>query len=102
MPRSDDLQLDVFALVGRLLPGVTLTSGQLAVVRSLSMRVQTELFAMRSRALRGNRGWDGPSPGERAALQATVIADLRSMLDDGQRATLEQDLQLLGDDRHQG
>ena len=86
----------------RLLPGVPLTSGQLAVVRSASTRVQTELFALRSRARHEGRDWPGPSAGERAALQAAVVADLRSILDDDQRATLDRNLPLLDDETARG
>ncbi len=91
----DDTPLDVFALVERLLPGVDLTSSQLAQVRAANTKLYTELFALQERAKAEGRVWTAPSAAERAHLQAMLVDDLRSMLTDAQQPDFERRLALL-------
>jgi uncharacterized protein YigA (DUF484 family) len=86
----DDELLDVFSMVERLLPGVHLTPSQLAQVRAANTKHYTELFAMKEQAIAEGRTWTGPSAAERAALQAMLVDDLRSMLTDEQRPDFER------------
>lgn len=86
----DDAPLDVFELVERLLPGVHLTSGQLAQVRAANTNHLTELFALQERARAERREWTAPSSSERAALLAMLVSELRSMLTDAQRDDFER------------
>jgi uncharacterized protein YigA (DUF484 family) len=86
----DDDLLDVFTLVERLLPGVDLTPSQLAQVRAANTKYYTELFALEEQARAAGRSWTAPSAAERAALQAMLVDDLRSMLTDAQRPDFER------------
>ena len=88
-PAADDF-LDVFTVLERVLPGVELTPSQLAQVRAASTKYHTELFDLRERARAAGRSWTRPSPTERAALQAMIVDDLRSMLTDEQRPEFER------------
>lgn len=91
-PADADAPLDVFDLVERLLPDVQLTPSQLAGVRAMNTKLQTELADMDRRARAEGRAWSAPSPAERAALRAMLVEDLRSLLEPGQRRVLERRL----------
>ena len=91
MTGRDDLPLDVFALVERLLPGVALTSSQLAGVRAANTRHYTAVAALQRQARAEGREWAAPSAAERAALLSAMLDDLRGLLRDGQRLAGEPD-----------
>ena len=90
MTRAGDEPLSVFALLSQLLPGVALTSGQLAGVRAINTKFQTELFALGERARAAGRPGAAPSPAERRALRAMLVGDLRSVLTEAQRSDFDR------------
>lgn len=93
-PAAGDF-LDVFTVLEQLLPGADLTASQLAEVRAANTKFYTELFALRKRARSEGRPWTEPSPAERAALQAMLVDDLRSMITEAQRPEFERRAALL-------
>jgi hypothetical protein len=72
-----------------------LTPGQLAQMRAARTTFHTELFALSEAAKSAGHAWTRPSPGERSALQAMLLEDLRSTLTDVQRPELERRAALL-------
>ena len=90
MTPADDGFLDVFTVLEQVLPGVALTPSQLAQVRAASTKYHTALFDVRERTLARGEAWTGPTPAERAALQAMIVDDLRSMLTEEQRPAFER------------
>ena len=95
MTHDERAFLDVFTVMEQLLPGVDLSPSQLAQVRAANTKFQTELFEVRERARAEGRTWTGPSAAERAALQAMLVDDLRSMLTEAQRPDFERRAALL-------
>lgn len=92
MTAMDRPPLSASSLVARLLPGVALTTGQMAQMRAIDTRHYTELFALRERARSEGREWSAPSPEEARALRAALVAAVREMLDDDQRAAFDRNL----------
>jgi hypothetical protein len=84
--------LSASSLVARLLPGVALTTGQLAQMRALDARHHTALFALRERARSEGRAWTGPTAAEERAMRDALVDAVRGMLDDDQRALFDRNL----------
>jgi hypothetical protein len=76
--------VDVYEMVGLLLPSVELSAGQLAQVRALNHRYQTALFQR-------------PTKSAMADVRASIASDLREMLAVDQRTVFDRNLARLRD-----
>ena len=86
--------MDASSILQRLLPDANLTSGQVVRLRAIDTNYWSEIYALKARGAD-----DSASKNEMEALKARTLADVREILTDDQRRTLEQKLPLLEDTR---
>lgn len=85
--------MDAFTVAEELLPGIHLTSGQLAQLRAINYEYYTRLFALSRTPLPGAPQPQPdappvvrePTPAEAGELRATLVAEIRAMLTPDQR-----------------